>query len=233
MRAIFGGQEELIGYRYGAAFECASEDSIEDSWEKYLLSLDPKFRKKILYKQRKATRQGELRFTIVNSPQQLSKAVAALKLLHEKRWQAVGKSGVFASEKFLQFHNQLMQQCLSQGSLCMQVLKLDEQVIAVLYNVRLAGVNYYYQSGIDLMVGKNISAGVVAHCAAIRSSIELGDKFYDFMKGDAQSYKVDYSNAKTSMYHLQWFNRSVKGRFLWWESQLKLVLRKLKSMLRK
>ena len=98
--------------------------------------------------------------------------------------------------------------------LSLGLLSLDGVNIAAHYNLRYAGVEYFYQGGTDTGDVARYSPGVVAHIRAIESAIHDGLKRYDFMKGGTRSYKTEFGCEESPMYDVRVFAGTLRGRML-------------------
>jgi CelD/BcsL family acetyltransferase involved in cellulose biosynthesis len=116
--------------------------------------------------------------------------LAILVDLHQRRWRTRGKSGCFASQRFLQFHREITARLLADNALLMNWLELDGRPIAATYDMAGAGGVYAYQSGID-PESLDDQPGRLSNLASIRRAIERGDLFYDLLRGD-EPYKAHW-----------------------------------------
>jgi CelD/BcsL family acetyltransferase involved in cellulose biosynthesis len=105
------------------------------------------------------------------------------------------------------------------------MLSLDDVNIAVLYNVRYHGTEYFYQGGFDVTTAATYSPGLLAHVYAIADAIEGRLQRYDFMKGRTVSYKTEYGCVEQPMHELRVFSRTLRGRVLALESWGRRMLR--------
>ncbi len=122
----------------------------------------------------------------------------ALIALHTARWQARGKPGAFAGDFQRRFHRALIAAALPRGECELLRVTTGERVLGYLYNFRLRGRVYAYQSGFDYDSFAAEKPGLACHALAIARALELGDEAYDFLAG-AERYKVSLSNASTPM----------------------------------
>lgn len=136
----------------------------------------------------------------------------ALVALHQSRWQARGQSGVFASERFRSFHEQLLSRPDSPGRIA--VLRKDERVMAAWYGFDHAGCRHFYQSGFCAPQQGHFSPGLALHLCMIEDAITTGLHGYDFMKGGEQSYKSRFGAQASPMWHWRLPGRTLRGRLL-------------------
>lgn len=212
---------EQIGIRY--------QIDLPRTWDDYLAMLEPGAAKRIQYKRRKLERAGKVVDRVVTHAQELENAFSELVRLHTLRWSARGDGGVFASPRFTAFHKKLAHQLLPQGMLNIRLLMLESAAIAVLYNIRDAGTDYFYQGGFDVEQASKFSPGIMAHVYAIDSAIRDGLRQYDFMKGGTDSYKSEFACGETSMYDVWIYGRTPVGRILAWERVVKDRLRPVRQ----
>ena len=79
----------------------------------------------------------------------LPQAMDRLIDLHQRRWQALGQSGCFASARFTAFHRDVAAALLAEGRLALWWLEVDGQPVAAEYHLTGDGVVYAYQGGIE------------------------------------------------------------------------------------
>jgi CelD/BcsL family acetyltransferase involved in cellulose biosynthesis len=150
---------------------------------------------------------------VARTPAQLAEGRAILHALHSERWSANGHDGVFASDRFARFHDDVMTALLDgpDGRLELQWLVVAGQPVAVLYNIVYRGRVYFYQSGRKLDVPKGMKPGLAAHALALGAAMEDGHSEYDFLAGNSQ-YKRQLALAKHSLVTLSAAAPSVRAR---------------------
>ena len=131
-------------------------------------------------------------------PGDLQEGKRILVLLHEQRWNAAGRDGVFASEIFTRFHDAVQPALLERGSLELVWLRVRGQPVAVAYNIVWDNKVLFYQGGRTLDVPKGVRPGIVLHARLIRAAIEAGRTEYDFLPGTSQ-YKLQLATASRSV----------------------------------
>lgn len=166
------------------------------TWELYLASLGSSHRYAVKRALRDfdtwAGKTWELR--IADRPEQLAPARAVLESLHNERWADAGREGVFASPRFRAFHDRVLPELAARGAAEITWLEVAGDPIAATYNILWDGKVHFYQSGRKIELPKQIRPGLVIHGLAIRRSIELGRREYDFLGGDRQ-YKRQLANV--------------------------------------
>ncbi|HET9626734.1 MAG TPA: GNAT family N-acetyltransferase [Kofleriaceae bacterium] len=153
---------------------------------------------------------------VARTPAELAEGRAILHSLHGERWSGSGRSdyeGVFASERFTRFHDEVMAALLDSpdGKLELQWLVVDGRPVVALYNIVYGGRVYFYQSGRKLDVPKGVKLGLAAHALALGAAIEDGHTEYDFLAGESQ-YKRQLALAKHPLVTLTAAAPSMRAR---------------------
>jgi CelD/BcsL family acetyltransferase involved in cellulose biosynthesis len=150
---------------------------------------------------------------VARTPAQLAEGRAILHSLHGERWSANGREGVFASERFSRFHDEVMAALLegADGQLELQWLVVAGRPVVALYNIVYRGRVYFYQSGRKLDVPKGLKLGLAAHALALRAAMEDGRSEYDFLAGVSQ-YKRQLALAEHPLVTLSAAGPSVRAR---------------------
>ena len=173
-------------------------------WEDYLAALSSGDRymasRSLRDFERWAGRGG--RVDVARGPEDLGRGKAILHQLHEHRWKAGGKAGVFASPVFRRFHDMLMPALLDRGELDLRWLSVDGEPVAVSYGIVNENRVYFYQGGRSTSVPKGVRPGIVLHLYAIRAAIEAGRLEYDFLGGDAR-YKTQLATGTRPLTELR------------------------------
>ena len=193
--------KRFAGYRYYIPLPV--------SWSEYLSSLSGSARRSIRSAEKKSHEIYDLKFTFVSSTDELEDAMQSLIQLHSKYWNQKGKPGAFVSKEFCVFHHKIANDFLKSNSLQLLLLKSGQEIIGVLYNFKVMGSNYYYQSGLDIENYSNLKPGILLHSEAIKYSIKHKMKKYDFMMGASDSYKRHYSTSNSEMFHISIWNKGL------------------------
>ncbi|HIQ20046.1 MAG TPA: GNAT family N-acetyltransferase, partial [Planctomycetes bacterium] len=160
-------------------------------WSDYLATLSKQRRKKLRRLERMAAGSGPFRARSVHSREDLLHGQRILIQLHQRRWEAQGQPGCFASARFRRFHCEVMSRLLEAGQLRLDWLELDGQPVAAEYQLTGAGVVYAYQSGMEPKAA-NHSPGTLSTLLALRRSIAEGFRAYDLLRGD-EPYKSQWA----------------------------------------
>jgi glycosyltransferase involved in cell wall biosynthesis/CelD/BcsL family acetyltransferase involved in cellulose biosynthesis len=171
-----------------AARSCYRVDlrALRESERAYVASLPPKVRYKVRRTMRCAEEMGDTALDVAAGPQEATRFLHELSVLHQKSWQRRGKAGSFANSFFDAFHADLVGRAEDARSIQLVRMRVKGQAFAYLYNFVHRGRIYNYQSGFDfdLAQGAAWRPGVVCHAAAIEMNLEAGKDVYDFLAGD-------------------------------------------------
>jgi CelD/BcsL family acetyltransferase involved in cellulose biosynthesis len=192
----------------GAGYRIALRGDLDATLE----ALPPSARQRLLYKRRKLARAGTLQWSSVSSQTQIDGALNALAQMHGSRWAARGQRGAFVSDRFRAFHLAFCRRQMSKGTLAFHALTLEGKPLATLLNYRWAGVEYFYQSGIDTHMARGQSPGLVAHVLAIEHAIAAGMHTYDLMRAEVGSYKLALGATGEAMGCVRACNRTASGQ---------------------
>jgi CelD/BcsL family acetyltransferase involved in cellulose biosynthesis len=111
--------------------------------------------------------------------------------LHQKRRAMLGEPGCFASPRFTSFHREVSQRMLAAGQLRLVWTELDGRPVAVEYAFYGGDTLYCYQTGFEPEVARD-RPGWLEIIGALRTAIERGIRYYDFLRGD-EPYKASWS----------------------------------------
>ena len=166
------------------------------TWDQYLARLSGSKRRLVRTSLRDFEKWsgGRSSLHVARNAAELEEGSRILRELHEARWREEGKSGVFSSPLFTAFHAEVMPALLARGELELMWLCAPEEPVAATYNIVWNGAVHFYQSGRRMDLPRELRPGVVLHALAIRRSIELGRREYDFLAG-ASRYKQDLALA--------------------------------------
>ncbi|MDI6604894.1 MAG: GNAT family N-acetyltransferase [Thermoanaerobacteraceae bacterium] len=164
------------------------------TWDEYLSILDGKFRRNLNYETRRFFKEYDGSFSYVKNPDIIENSMEELIKLHQERWRNRHLPGVFYSKRIRDFHKDVAKSMLKKDCLSLFELKNGEKIVASILSYHMDRRRYYYISGYDLEYSKR-SVGTVALGLAVKYSIEVGDKVFDFLRGD-EEYKKSWTDLK-------------------------------------
>ena len=154
---------------------------------------------------RRLMREGErvgAQFEIIDMDQ-VAGAFDDLVRLHQERWSADGKPGVFGAPRFVEFQRNLVWQWLPVGRALLARLSLASEPLAVLYGFVTGQTFEFYQSGVRLeTTGPLRSPGNLAHLLLMRALTDRGVTAYDFLRGSS-SYKERLATRENQLIGVQ------------------------------
>ena len=163
---------------------------LPESWEQFLATLSKDHRKKLRRTEREMIATGRVVLNTVGNIDELPGAMETLIDLHQRRRQAIGEPGCFASSRFEGFHREVTGRLLRRGQLRLHQIVLDSRPIAAEYHLNGGDLVYAYQSGIEPEAAQ-LSPGRLAHLLTLRRAIDEGYRGFDFLRGD-EPYKAHW-----------------------------------------
>lgn len=156
--------------------------------------------KRVKRSMRAADRDGGLLQSSIADVSDVESAVDTVSVLSDQRQQHIGRAkSAFASEKFNLFHHRLLPILYLSGSADVQYFYLNDELAAVLYCFYDERSCHYYQSGFEQSMANRYMPLSLAHLMEIERNRNEGRRYYDFMRGDVNSYKNDFLCERTSM----------------------------------
>ena len=109
--------------------------------------------------------------------------------LHEQVWSKRGTPGAFCTDYLYLFHERLIEKRFDYGEIQLLKVRCGDVTLGCLYNFVYRNHVYFYQSGINYHLDKQVKPGFMVHVEAVRHNVAAGNNIYDFMGGDT-SYKM-------------------------------------------
>ncbi len=158
---------------------------IESGVDGYLAGLGKNRRAQLRRSLRLYQEGGALRLEEARSLAQAEDFLSGLKSLHTRRWQAKGRSGVFANPLWEQFHRAVIAAGFPAGEIQLLRVLCGERVIGCLYNIIWRKQVYILQTGFETVTDSRLMPGYVVHALAIAHNRDKGMLRYDLMHGDS------------------------------------------------
>ncbi len=151
---------------------------------------------------RRLREYGDVTCEWVDNLTQAEGVFSELVTLHQARWQADGKPGLFASQRFHDFQLELMTRCLDDGRVVLFRVRQGEQTVGCLMllvdNNRLLD----YLSGFAPF-DQYPSPGLIVHSLCMTEALRRGYNAYDFLIGEHQ-HKRNLSTATGELLWATW-----------------------------
>jgi|GEM_PF-1224958 len=203
MSATCWQTEKTVGVRFLV--------NLPNSFQEYLQVIDKSMKSQLLRKKKRFEKLGG-EVKRISNEKELIASFEHLRELHCQRWHKSGLAGAFSDPRFIAFHLNFMRSMLIKGQLSLTSLIINNEVIAVIYNMKYRGTRFFYQMGANLGFRPNISAGSLLHLYEIQNSIEQKEKHYDFMKGSiVNSYKATFSKPSQDVLHITIYKKGVRN----------------------
>ncbi|HTW71418.1 MAG TPA: GNAT family N-acetyltransferase [Acetobacteraceae bacterium] len=172
----------------------------------YLTTLSGNTRYQLRRSNRCFARLGPIELRQAETEPEALAFLDALANLHQNTWVARGERGAFANPQFLRFHRALVARALPRNELELLRISAGGQILGYLYNFRLRGRVFTYQSGFDYaaaaaLAGPHAKPGLTCHYTAILRAQSDGAVSYDFLAGPDR-YKSSLTRAATPLYWL-------------------------------
>jgi CelD/BcsL family acetyltransferase involved in cellulose biosynthesis len=137
-----------------------------------------------------------------------------LAALHQRRWQAVGRPGVFASPRLSGFLRDLTQLWLPSGQAELYRLPGREGTIGCILGFIENSKFLYYQSGVQQFDDTRKRGGLLCHAAVAEECRLRGLTEYELLAGDDQ-YKRQLSRGEHNSLAWGYYGRpSLRGRLI-------------------
>jgi CelD/BcsL family acetyltransferase involved in cellulose biosynthesis len=159
-------------------------------FEGFLGSRSRNFRDQVRRRERRLTREHDLRYRLCEDPERLDTDFDELLRLHRARWD--DGSGSFEPPRDA-FHRDFARAALRRGWLRLWSLELDGRVAAMWLGYRMGGSEWYYQAGRDPALERE-AVGFVLMVHTIREALNDGMSQYRLLLG-GEAYKDRFANA--------------------------------------
>ena len=191
----------LIAERHGWRYTQFADDDafhidLPETWAEYTETLSANTRTNMARKARKLGREAAGHFQTADEDN-VAQLMKTLFDLHQRRWAAAGKPGIFSTKEMRAFHLDLARHFQEAGMLDLFLLYAADQPIGARYNFQFRGVHSFYASGYEPDERwAPYSLGMLMDGQGIRHAIEHGMTREDLLRGDG-AYKQRYSPAAT------------------------------------
>jgi len=137
---------------------------------------------------------GEWAETATHALEILDELVA----LHQRRWNAAGAPGAFASGRAVAFHRDLALRLLARDAAVIYRARNSAGTLGCVYGFVERGRVLFYQGGMAPSADGRVATGILTHLCCMQAALERGLDEYDFLAGD-QRYKRELSNAEREL----------------------------------
>jgi CelD/BcsL family acetyltransferase involved in cellulose biosynthesis len=167
--------------------------------------------KDVRRRRRRLEEKGVARLFWTTTREEYERYWPALVALHQERWQGAGRPGVFASEKFLRFHERIGVELAATGAARLAVIELDGRPVALRHLFVHAGVVHGYQAAWDVHLDRHLGLGKILTGWVLEAAVGEGLTAYDFLKG-VTPYKRHWSKHTHYQVDVRMERPSVRAR---------------------
>ncbi|MER3438130.1 MAG: hypothetical protein C4346_11385 [Chloroflexota bacterium] len=141
---------------------------------------------------------GPCRVEWATSLPQAEAIFAELRDLHQARWERQGQPGVFASQRFTGFHEELIRRLHPQGRATLARVVAGDHTVGCDYGLVEHGRILGYQWGLASFEDSRLSPGLVVGALVMQEALERGFTEYDWLAGDVL-YKRELSTSSRTL----------------------------------
>ncbi|MGH8572644.1 MAG: GNAT family N-acetyltransferase, partial [Gammaproteobacteria bacterium] len=168
-------------------------------WETIYARRKGKQRSNFARKGKRLERLGEVEFQEIVEPDDVRAALPAMMDLYERRWADRRESGGFAGHHRA-FHELAGPALAAARHARVSLLRVDGQIVAFSYGLRVGGVTTSYVLAHDDALGA-YSPGLLLLLRLLEAACRRGDREYDFSIGE-ESYKDAWATGERTVFHV-------------------------------
>jgi CelD/BcsL family acetyltransferase involved in cellulose biosynthesis len=162
------------------------------TWEDLLTGVSRNLRSQLGRRRRALEREGRLRFrTSAATGEELERDLAAFFRVEASGWKSGSGTAILSDPRTTRLYTEFARAAAAAGWLRLQLLELDGVAVAADLNCRFADGTFLLKTGFDERYGA-FSPGLVLRGEVLRSAIEEGARFYDFL-GGPDHYKLRWT----------------------------------------
>lgn len=205
-------RENMLFVKGGADAKAATSPylALPDDLEGYLRSLNASFRWQLQRRERRLRDAGAIQLEIVETPEQVSRYLAAVDEIERQSWKEDAGSSITARDWEHRFYQALLPRVAASGLLLSTLLRLDRRPIAY-QMVTAFGETASLLKTSYVQDLRAYSPGIVLQWMQLREIHARGFRSFDFM-GACEPYKLRWTESVYSRHTYCLFNRSLAGR---------------------
>jgi CelD/BcsL family acetyltransferase involved in cellulose biosynthesis len=174
-----------LGWHWSSVQVPCARIDLPPSWEDYLRMLKPRMRTKVRSVSRELEQRFSIRYDRCSDPGDLEPRLQSLYELHNRRWDAEGKPGVFHSPAKRRFYALMSRRFLDVGWLRFYSLQAGGRYVAHQFCFERGNRIFLLQEGLDPEWFAH-GAGNALRAYVMRDCIQRGIQSYDFLAGVTQ-----------------------------------------------
>jgi CelD/BcsL family acetyltransferase involved in cellulose biosynthesis len=173
--------------------------TLPESWEAYLASLDKKQRHEIRRKLRRAEESAEVRWYVLEQPDEVAAHIETFIELHQK---STAEKRDFWDARMIAFFRAISRSFAEAGWLKLYFIEFNGERAAAFMCFDYRDEILVYNSGYDPERFAWLSPGIVLNARIIEHAIQLGRRRLDFLRGD-EEYKFRFGAVPEPVYRLR------------------------------
>jgi CelD/BcsL family acetyltransferase involved in cellulose biosynthesis len=180
------------------------------TWDSYLATIGSAHRANVRRRLRQLEQRFRVRFELVTDEPDRRDALDALARFHDRRYGSRGGSTAFSTPALRAFHDEVTRRAIDRGWMRLYVLRLDDDIAAVMYGFAHKGQFLFYQHGFDAQYQQH-SVGLAVMALTIKAAIDEGLQDFDFLWG-VESYKALWSHDARVLRRIELYPAGIGGR---------------------
>ncbi|MDI6759289.1 MAG: GNAT family N-acetyltransferase [Candidatus Brocadiaceae bacterium] len=183
---------------------------INGDWDSFLKQQDKKFKYNLKQRKRHLESLGKLEFKKIQAREELEHYLPQVFEIHRKRWKGYAIYSRFSTPGGQEFYSELARDYLARKMLRLDLLLLNEKVIAFSYSFQWNGRYLHYTPAYDPCYAKYAS-GMILLMHILEDAFKSGLREIDFTRGELQ-YKSRWISGARQNKRIVFSSPTLKGR---------------------
>jgi len=214
-----------LGWHWSESRVPCARVPLPATWDEYLRMLKPRMRTKIRSLARTLEQTFRIQYDRCTDDSDLENRLHSLFDLHQRRWAAEGKPGVFQTPEKRRFYDLMTRRFLDRGWLRFYSLRAQGSYVAHQLCFERDGTMFLLQEGLDPDWFEH-GAGNALRAYVIRDCIERGLTGYDFL-GGVTPHKLSWGSTVNHSVRIVTGPRSIRNGLLFGARRARGIARRL------
>jgi CelD/BcsL family acetyltransferase involved in cellulose biosynthesis len=197
------------------------------TWDELLRGASRNLRSQLGRRRRALEREGRLTFRTTAGGSALDRDLDLVLRVEGSGWKARSGTAILSKPGNERLYRSFAQAAAARGWLRLHLLELDGVPIAVDYGCAFGGGGFLLKTGFDERYAR-LSPGLVLRAEVLRSSIEEGLGFYDFL-GGPDGYKVRWTSDVRARVTLRAYRGAAGRPAFFYRSRLRPLAKALRD----